>query len=219
MDYFAHDTKAMSDDKLLALRIDKGLEAVAVYWCVIEKIYADEKPFEVSETNVEARSVLLRLGVGFDVLSEYVFHMCEIGLLERCGEDGKSVMSERARKHIENLETKRETARQNGKKGGRKPKAKKSGNQRKTKVGSNGEPKSASYKTLNGIGFDKQNLIPSASDGADAEEAAPPSAESTKPICPLCSKPVRFDAKSMGWKCELCGSVKEPVFVNAEEVA
>jgi hypothetical protein len=221
MDYFPHDSHAMSDDKLLALRIDKGLGAVAVYWCLLEKIYGDERPFDVSETNVEARSVLLRLGVGFDVLSEYVSHMCEIGLLERDPENPNLVTSKRAVEHIEELNRKREIARQNGKNGGRKPKAKRSGNQRKTNVGSKEKPKSGDIKTLNVIGLDKLNQITEASDGAAAAGAAPPSApdDSKVPVCPLCSKPVRFDPRTMSWKCGMCGDVKEPSFVEPGDAA
>ena len=221
MDYFPHDTHALSDDKIMALRIENGLEAVACYWAVLEKIYDDEAPFDMSETNVgssvEARSVSYKLGVGFDKLREYVFAMENIGLLYRVECDGDVFMSERAEAQIEELNKKRETARQNGKSGGRKPKSNQGRKRKKTNVGSNGKPKSGDIKTLNGIGSDKQNQIPSASVGADADRSAPPAAkdDSKKPVCPLCSEPVRFDAKSMSWKCGTCGEINAPRFVEA----
>lgn len=209
MDYFPHDTKAMSDDKLLALRITKGLDAVACYWAIIEKIYADEQPFEVSETNVEATSVLLRLGVGFDTLSDYVFHMVEIGLLESDVDNPKLVTSKRAMEQIETLNKKRETARQNGKSGGRKPKGGKRGNQSKTNVGSNGEPKSAAYKTLNVIGSHKENQITEASDDAAAGKPAPPSALQ----CPKCgSGMIGTGSHRGGSRLFLCPDCAEEVW-------
>lgn len=49
----------------------------------------------------------------------------------------------------------------------------------------------------------------SASDDAATDGTAPP--DDTKiPVCPLCSTPVRFDPKSMMWRCQVCGEVKEP---------
>ena len=203
MDYFPHDTKAMSDDRLLALRIDGGLEAVACYWTVLEKIYGDEAAFDVSETNVEARSVLLRLGVGFDVLQKHVSRMVEIGLLERDVENPNLVMSKRAAEQISALNKKRETARQNGKVGGRKPKSDRRSNQRKTKVGSSDETEVAVNKTLNGVGLDKPNQTPIASDGADAQ-GAPPSAFK----CPQCGMEMERTNSHKGakvlYRCKLC---------------
>lgn len=204
MDYFPHDTKAMSDDRLLALRIDGGLEAVACYWAVLEKIYSDEAPFDVSETNVEARSVLLRLGVGFDVLQKHVSRMVDIGLLERDVENPNVIMSKRAEEQIKALDKKREIARQNGKSGGRKPKSDKHSNQRKTNVGSSKETKVAVNKTLNGIGLDKPNQIPIASDGAGADVAAPPSDFK----CPQCGMQMDRTNSHKGakvlYRCKLC---------------
>lgn len=221
MDYFPHDTHALSDDKVLALRIEEGLEAVACYWAVLEKIYADEQPLDVSETNVgysaEARSVSYKLGIGFDQFRKYVFAMERVGLLDRIESDADVFMSERAAEQIEALDRKRETARQNGKSGGRKPKRKPSAKTAETNVGSNGKPKSASYKTLNGIGFYNKKPIPNDSVGADADKSAPPSSsdDSRVPICPLCSKRVSFDVKAGKWHCPMCGEIKEPDFGEA----
>lgn len=208
MDYFPHDTLAMSDDKVLALRIMDGLEAVACYWAVLEKIYADEKPFDISETNVgscmEARSVSYKLGVGFDEFRKYVFHMVDVGLLYRVDCDGDVVMSERAEEQIAALNKKRETARQNGLSGGRKPSGNQDRKRKKTNVGSNGKPKSAAYKTLNGIGSYKKEPIPVGSDGADVDESTPP-----EPVdCPVCGVPMERTSAHRGDsvlnRCPLC---------------
>lgn len=208
MDYFPHDTRAMSDSKVLALRMGKGLAAVACYWAVLERIYSEERPFELSETNVEAMLVSLLLGIGFDELSDYVFHMVEIGLLERDAENPDLIMSCRAREQIEKLDKKRETARQNGKKGGRKPVSNSSNRNRKPKetdVGSSEKPKSAAYKTLNGIGLYKNKPIPIASGDADADESAPPAAVHR---CPLCN--TELERTGMPdpdyWWCDSCGT-------------
>lgn len=176
MDYFPHDTHALSDDKLLALRLHHGGEAVYCYWSLLEKIYADEAPFNLSETNVEAMSVLYRLGVGLDVLKKYVSTMIEVGLFFAVNGDENVVMSERAQHHIEQLEKKRETARENGKKRSGKTEKKTRKKQHRTNVDTNVGTNVAVNKTLNGIGFDKQNQIPSES-GAGAEKPAPLSQE------------------------------------------
>ena len=213
MDYFPHDTRAMSDDKLLALRMEGGLEAVAIYWAVLEKIYAEEQPFELSGTNVGAMSVSYILGVGFDVLEKHVSTMCELGLFERDVENPKRVMSARATKQIEALEKKRETARRNGKtrssKKDAKPKRNQHGNQRRSQQESNVEPTSPQLKP---IGFHKENQIGLAPVGAAAAKAAPPVA------CPTCGCPMERTNSTQGskriWRCELCGTE-----VGVEEVA
>ena len=218
MDYFPHDTKAMSDDKLLALRIDRGLEAVACYWAVLEKIYAEEQPFDISETNVEARSVLLRLGIGFGEFREHVFHMVKIGLFVSDDSDPNVIMSERAAEQIAALERKRETARQNGKKNKPRTKPKAKPNQRKANVGSDvatdAKPTSAEYKP---IGLHKVNQIGIAPDGAAVAKATPPVA-----TCPMCGTEVR--KTGMGgpdfWWCDNCQeSLAEGKAVFKEAVA
>lgn len=203
MDYFPHDTKAMSDDKLLALRIKDGLEAVACYWVILEKIYADEQPFDLTGTNVEATSVLLRLGVGLDTLQKYVSDMVEMGLLVYVENIPNVVMSERAEEQIRILDKKRETARQNGKMRSSKPKADTSRKQRRTNVGTDVGAKSAAYKTLNDIGSYKKEPISvkSTSDGADAVKTAPPSV----PRCPMCDLPLRSTGMTdEPWWCDNC---------------
>lgn len=209
MDYFPHDTNATSDDKLLALRMDAGLEGLACYWAILEKIYANEEPFNLSKTNVGTRTLAMLLGIGFDELETYVSAMISVGLLELC-EDGNSVTNRRAFEYIEKLDKKRETARQNGKLGGRKPKR----NQRRNQVGT--KPQATSGDILN---IKPLNIKKDASVGAETEETAPPDAQtpSTAPVCPICFGPVRFDARDGVWRCDLCGDVKEPAYREVDK--
>lgn len=207
MDYFPHDTRAMTDDKIIALRMRSGLPAIAVYYAILEKIYAEEKPFEASETNVGATSVSLILGIGFDELRDYVSTMVEIGLFERDVENENAVICNRAKEHIAALERKREVARQNGKTGGRKPKGKTSGNRKRTDVGS--KPKTDEEPTspeIKPIGFYKKNQIGKASGDAAVAVATPPSAKD----CSNCGAPMeRTGIRVPGtdrhiWRCTLC---------------
>ena len=55
--------------------------------------------------------------------------------------------------------------------------------------------------------------------GADAAGAAPPSDDSKVPVCPLCSEPIRFDAKTFKWRCKTCGEINAPNFVSPGEAA
>ena len=172
MDYFPHDTQALSDDKLLALRLQHGGEAVYCYWSLLEKIYADEAPFDLSETNVEATSVLYRLGVGLDTLKTYMSTMLKVGLLYAVNGDENVLMSERAQHHIEQLDKKREIARENGKKRSGKTGKKPRKNKQQTNVGTNVGTNVDVNKTLNSIGCDKHNQILSES-CAEAAKPAP----------------------------------------------
>lgn len=207
MDYFPHDTNALSDDKVLALRMDAGLEAVACYWAILEKIYANEEPLNLSRTNVGTKTLAMLLGLGFDTLEKYVSAMVEVGLLELC-EDGESVTNGRAEAYIEKLEQKRETARQNGKLGGRKPKR----NQRRNQVGTKQQATSGDI-----LNIKHKTIKKGAEGGADAVETAPPTAEqaATSPVCPLCSRPVRF--RGGEWLCDECGRINVPDYREVEK--
>ena len=65
--------------------------------------------------------------------------------------------------------------------------------------------------------LEKTKPSPAASDGAEADESAPPSA--TKPVCPVCESAVTFNAKSAGWECPVCGAIKEPRLVPWKEAS
>ena len=222
MRYFDHDTTAASDDLIMALRLEHGGAAVDCYWAILEQIYREESASVISANQPATKALSVRLQIPFDTLKTYVSTMCDIGLLNvaETHENGDfSVMSERAAENIEIYQKKCETARQNGKKGGSKPRRKATRNQDAKRLGTEtlSERQAKKRKEKKGIGSDKQNLIPSASCGADADKSAPNSAQddSKKPVCPLCSEPVRFDAKSMSWKCGTCGEINAPRFVEA----
>ena len=121
MRYFDHDTQATSDDKIIALRMECGPEAVYCYWGILEKIYADEAPLDLSEDNPEAKALSYRLAVAYQSLIGYVENMLSTGLLvvvENSENGGLVVTSERAEANIRAYREKRESARQAGKKGG-----------------------------------------------------------------------------------------------------
>ena len=164
MRYFSHDTNASSDELMIQLRLEHGLEAVAVYWVILETLYSEEKPLVFGENQRETKSVLYRLGLGFEQVKKYVETMVEIGLLisRKSRENNFELISSlRANEHIEAYHVKAEVARQNGKKGGRPKKA--DSNLSKTDVGfssvskKNQSEKLTKTKTKS-IGFDKQNL-------------------------------------------------------------
>jgi len=168
MRYFDHDTTAGSDDKILALRLEHGSGAIDAYWTLLEKMYADEKPLKLVGSNLETKSVLHRLNIGFDTLKSYVASMLVLGLFQGTMEN---LYSERAMANIEEYQRKCETARQNGKKGGRKPKAETNG---KPSRFPSGNQDAKLRKEKKGMGFDKQNPYRTAGADAALEGAAPP---------------------------------------------
>lgn len=168
MRYFDHDTTASKDDGIMALRCDHGSAAVDAYWAIIEKMYADEAPVN----RLGTKPLTVWLAVGFDQLQKYIDGMIEHGLLECVDDDPDMVYSTRVMNNIASYQAKCETARRNGKMGGRKPTRKPTGNQ----VGFCSEPKGLAgaklRKEKKGIGSDKQNLIPGGA-GAGGENPAP----------------------------------------------
>lgn len=183
--YFDHDSKAGVDDKIITLRIEHGGAAVDAYWTILEQIYDDEAPLEILGNQHKTKSVSHRLCVGSEQLEEWVKSMIDIGLLEVDESNPKAVTSRRAMENIERYHQKQETARQNGKKGGRKTKQKPSGNQSASDVGGGREANKTKTK---GFGFDKQNQKPAGPDAA-AAGAAPPLPSGwvrTGILCPRC---------------------------------
>jgi hypothetical protein len=221
MRYFDHDTHAADDDAIMALRLENGSGAIDCYWTLLEKMYRDEAPLNLvgsnGETNMETKSVSHRLLIDVETLKTYVSTMLELGLMNGSLD---CLYSDRAMQNIEAYQAKAETARQNGKKGGRKPTKKPKHNRVGSKEETDKEPSGLQEKKRKDIGLDKLNLYQS-SDGADAEKPAPPSDsdDSKVPVCPLCSKRVTFDAKSLSWRCPICGTVKEPSFVPVGDAA
>ena len=209
MKYFDHDTEAGKDDKVVALRLRSGGAAVDAYWCVLEEIYRTETEFATEKNQAGFVALAHRLCVDVEVLSDWFSAMVEIGLLEPTS-DGKAVTSGRATANIAQYKQRQETARQNGKLGGRKPKQ----NQAKTKAVSNWKAKKTQPETK-----EKEKLLDThkgypnnyASGDAAAADAAPPAA---KPHCPLCDAEMpRHDGTAMWWECRTCGAVKAEAVV------
>lgn len=132
MFYFDHDTGASKDSKIVALRMTHGSVAVDAYWSILECLYETETNFVLDRNLSETKALTLWLMIDFDKLSELVEGMVMAGLLavpdevEEALAAGENipleVYSPRARERIAKLQKKAETARQNGKSGGRKPK-------------------------------------------------------------------------------------------------
>lgn len=121
--YFNHDTQASKDDKIIALRSAMGGAAVDAYWTIIELIHRDETELVLGENQMLTKSVSAWLFTDEKTLMQWVEYMLEVGLLVLCDRTSESVIvtSERARGNIVAYQQKAETARENGKNGGRKP--------------------------------------------------------------------------------------------------
>lgn len=141
--WFNHDTSAADDDKIVALRIDAGGAAVDAYWAILEAIYRDETDLVFEKNQPGTKALSHRLVVGFDELESYVKSILGVGLLTDTATDEEResgiirLHSNRAESIISEYEGRRETARRNGRKGGRKPKA----NQVGSKLVPSGKPK------------------------------------------------------------------------------
>ena len=130
MRYFDHDTDAAKDELIQALRLECGGAAVDVYWTILEQIYLNETDLVLSANRPETKSVLHWLCTDWNTFAMVIKATQQIGLfvVTENGEGEYTVHSERAQRNIDAYHQKQETARQNGRKGGRKPKA----NQRET---------------------------------------------------------------------------------------
>ena len=207
MMYFDHDSAAGNDDKIIALRLLHGGAAVDAYWCVLEEIYRTETDFGTEKNQAGFVSLAHRLCTDVDTLSTYVSAMVDVGLLE-ASDDGNAVSSERAKANIDAYHTRRETARENGKKGGRKPKPKRP----RTKPDTNGKP-GASRAHAEPATKEKEKLLDThkgypnnyAPVGAAAADAAPPAAKAHgKPRCPLCKAPLFRNSQTGKYDCPVC---------------
>lgn len=203
MRYFDHDTHAGDDDAIMALRLEHGGAAVDCYWTLLEKMYRDESPINLfgsnGETNVETKSVSHRLCIDAKTLKTYVSTMLQLGLFKG---DVENLYSPRAMRNIDAYKAKSEIARQNGKKGGRKPTRKPKPNQVGFNAETDEEPSCLQEKKRKEIGsYKKEPISIKASGGADADESAPPAAN-----CMMCGKPLTVTGISDSdfWWCEQC---------------
>ena len=110
MQYFNHDTDASFDSKISALRFFHGGAAVDAYWCLIECIYKDEKPFETTDFN--AASLAMKLNASLADIQKWIDGIIEVGLLSQ-GDDG--LTSDRIEKNICSYKQKKEQSSRAGK--------------------------------------------------------------------------------------------------------
>lgn len=200
--YFEHDTMAGGDDKIIALRLEHGGAAVDAYWTILEQIYRDESALVLFGNRHANRTLAHRLSTDEETLEKWVSTMVEVGLLEQDESDPNALISRRAAENIAKYREKCETARQNGKKGGRKPSAKPTGNQGANRTLT--ERQANKRKENKGIGSHKENQIPTASDGAAAVETAPPQRIADSPHCPLCDAKLYKNTQTGRLTCPAC---------------
>ena len=190
MRYFDHDTSAMNDDRIVALRLECGTEAVYCYWGILEKMYADEAPVRIAEDDPETKALSYRLAVAYQTLSEYCRAMVRVGLLEFSTE-GETYTSERAMENIRAYRDKCEKARLSGHKGGRKANAKRTLSEGKANAKLRKENKVlGTYPVPNTTGYA----------GAFSETPAHP--------CPVCDADMERTNQRQGgktvYRCPLC---------------
>lgn len=201
MEYFNHDTTAGGDDKIIALRLEDGGAAVDAFWCILEQIYRDETALDIFGNQHVLRSVSHRLAVDSETLKKWISTMLEIGLLETDENDPNKITSARAMSNINAYKAKSETARQNGKKGGRKPKEKANANQSGNRTLTDAKTQGKANKNkIKDIGLHKVNLISVGENGASAANAAPFS----QPLCPFCSGKLFKNSQTGKWSCGNC---------------
>lgn len=200
MRYFAHDTDASNDEKVQALRLEHGGAAVDAYWTIVEQIYREETPLVFFGNRLGSNSLSHRLCTDPETLEKWVLTMVELGLLERCGEGGSALFSERMEQGIASYRKKAETARENGKRGGRKPRAKTKAKPTSKPTGNRAGSESLSESKANKtVGFHKENLT------VRDDDAASCGASSSLPCCPLCGTVLSLDTASGGFRCPDCG--------------
>ncbi len=207
--YFDHSTTAATDSRMAELCIECGCGAVAAFWCIVEQMYRDETGLVLFENQAGNRPVTKVvshwLNVSDQQLLEWVSTMLDIGLLEMDVENPGAVVNKRVMSNIAAYHEKCETARQNGKRGGRKPTQKPNPNQGGNQTLTDAETGRKANKTKQnkGFGFDKQNQKPSASGVAAAAGAAPQAAKKNPP-CPLCGSKLYKNPQTTKWDCPTC---------------
>lgn len=222
--YFNHDTSASNDERISQLRLIHGGAAVDAYWYIVERVYKDEKPLVLFDNPAETKLVSYRLCVGFEVLETWVSTMIEIGLLK----NEKGLTSDRIEANLKAYKLKSETAKTNGKKGGRPRKT-----QGKNHLGSSSvsvgfsennpannqnvtqqEPSEKLIKSKSkskDIGFSPKEEKPNifAREGAAGGEAAALNAQQgTAPHCAKCGSLVTFKPAQGVFHCMTHGMIK-----------
>lgn len=192
MQYFEHSSTASSDDKIIALRLEHGGAAVDAYWVIIEHIYREESELVFFGNRYANLSLCHRLNTTPDALETWIASMLDIGLLERDVENPNALVSVRAMENIAAYREKCETARQNGKKGGRKPTQKPDASQ----TLSDGLANKLKQNKTKQINKEEPRI-------ATAVEAAPLQRELV-PHCPLCDVKLFKNTQTGKLDCPNC---------------
>ena len=116
MQYFSHDTQAASDDRIRVLRFEAGGAAVDAYWCLLERLYREERPFDRDRQGVDFRALAVTLCAQADQLDTWLDAMVGVGLVEA---DGALLSSPRATEAINEYRERLGRDAENGRRGGR----------------------------------------------------------------------------------------------------
>lgn len=109
--YFSHDSNALSDPKILAMRCDYGFESYGLYWAIIE-LLRNEATYKLPLNKNTCRAIKMQTGTTIDVesylndcINEYTDNESGNGLFNT---DGKSFWSASLLRRMEKYETLKE---------------------------------------------------------------------------------------------------------------
>lgn len=118
--YFSHDSNALTDIKISAMRSDYGLEGYGLYWAIIEKL-RNEETYKLPLEKNTYRAIKIETGAGVnieqfiqDCISEYKETEQGDGLFNT---DGKYFWSESLLKRMTKMEEVSNKRKQAGRKG------------------------------------------------------------------------------------------------------
>ena len=69
--YFSHDLGSRNDPKLVMLRIDKGLEGLGIFWCLIEILYEQDNRLEFKNIKALAYELHVEESLVRSVICDY----------------------------------------------------------------------------------------------------------------------------------------------------
>lgn len=93
MDYFPHDTDAVNDEKIEALRLLYGNDGYAFYFILLERIYRT-KEFELDVSDAETKQILARkVGVNLEVFQQMLETSLKRGCFDRDEYDERGVLT------------------------------------------------------------------------------------------------------------------------------
>ena len=93
MDYFPHDTDAVNDEKIEALRLLYGNDGYAFYFILLERIYRT-KEFELDVSDAETQQILARkVGVNLEVFQQMLETSLKRGCFDREEYENRGVLT------------------------------------------------------------------------------------------------------------------------------